>query len=144
MGTQLNNTGWCKLYVSVSLLLSIVFAIVGMVFLFIPDDVLLLFNNISRHLGFPESPLQGFSLYQVLATGYMYLVTLLAYLMYKHPENTFFPILLIQGKSASSLISLAFFLFHLHSLIFLTNGIVDGIIAVGVLVLYRKKRGAKK
>jgi hypothetical protein len=144
MDAQSKNTGWGKVYVSVSLCLSIVFAVVGMIFLFMPDGVFLWFNSISRQLGFPESPLQSFGLYQVLATGYMYLVTLLAYLMYKHPENKFFPILLIQGKSASSLISLAFFLFHLQSLIFLTNGVVDGMIAIGVLILYRKKKGAEK
>jgi hypothetical protein len=144
MGTQLYNTDWRKVYVSTSLCLSMVFAVVGMIFLFMPNGVFLLFNNMSRQLGFPESPLQDFGLYQVLAVGYMYLVTLLAYFMHRHPENTFFPILLIQGKSASSLISLFLFFFHLPSLLFLTNGIVDGMIALGVLVLYQKTKGIQK
>jgi hypothetical protein len=109
-----------------------------------PDGVFLLFNNISRQIGFQEFPLQGFGLYQVLAVAYMYLVTMLAYLMHKHPEDSFFPILLIQGKSASSIISFFLFFLHLPSLLLLTNGIVDGMIALGILVLYRKTREKKK
>ena len=144
MDTHLLNGGWRKVYISVSLCLSMVFAVVGMIFLFMPEGVCVLFSNISKHLGFPESPLQGFGLYQVLAVAYMYLVTLLAYFMHKYPENTFFPMLLIQGKSASSIISLFLYFFHLSSLLLLTNGVVDGIIAVGVLVLYRKARGPRK
>jgi hypothetical protein len=144
MDTQINVIDWRKVYVSTSLCLSMVFAVVGMIFLFIPESVFLVLNNISRYIGFAESPLQGFGLYQVLAVGYMYLVTLLSFLMHKHPENTFFPILLIQGKSASSLISLFLYFFHLRSLLLLTNGIVDGIIAVGVFVLYRKIMGIQK
>ena len=144
MESQGHYTRWHKVYESTSLCLSMVFAVVGMIFLFMPDGVFLLFNNISRHLGFPESPLQGFGLYQVLAAGYMYLVTLLAYLMHKHPANIFFPMLLIQGKSASSIISLSLYFFHLPSLLLLTNGIVDGMIALAVLVLFRKTRGTQK
>lgn len=132
------------MYISVSLCLSLIFAIVGVVFLFTPESVFLLFNNISRQFGFSESPMFGFGLYQVLAVGYMYLVTLLAYLMHKHPENAFFPILLIQGKAASSLISLYLFFFHLPFLILLTNGFVDGMIAIGVILLFQKSKGTQK
>lgn len=144
MDTQLKTAHQRKVYVAVSLGLSLVFAVVGLIFLFFPDGAALLFNKISRQLGFPEAPLQGLGLYHVLAAGYMYLVTLLAYFMYKHPENRFFPILLIHGKSASSLISLIIFFFHPPSLLLLTNGVVDGIIAVGVMVLYRKIRAEQR
>jgi hypothetical protein len=144
MDTPLLNTGWRKAYVSVSLCLSMAFAIVGMIFFFMPDEVFLLFNNISKHLGFSESPLQGSGMYQALAVAYMYLVTLLAYEMHKYPENTFFPMLLIQGKAASSIMSLSLYFLHLSSLLLLTNGVVDGIIAVGVLVLHRKAMGKQK
>jgi hypothetical protein len=144
MDTQTMNNTWRKVYISVSLCLSMVFAIVGLLFLFIPDNVFLLFNTISRLLGLPESQMQGFGLYQVLSVGYMYLVTLLAYFMHKYPDNTFFPLLLIHGKSASSLISLYLFFFHLPSFIFLTNGFVDGMIAIGILLLFRKSKGTRK
>jgi hypothetical protein len=144
MDTRSDNTGWHNLYRSTSLCLSLVFAVVGMIFLCMPDSVFLFFNNISRPLGFPESALQNIGLYQVLSVGYMYLVTLLSYLMYKHPENRYFPLLLIHGKSASSLISFALYFFHLRSLLFLTNGIVDGMIALGILVLYNKTAGTQR
>ena len=144
MDIQQKDNAWLKLYSSVSLCLSLIFAIVGLIFLFVPDDVFLLFNSVSRLLGYPESSLPSFGLYQVLAVGYMYLVTLLAYFMYKYPENKFFPLLLIHGKSASSLLSLYLFFFHLPSLLFLTNGIVDGMIATGVFVLYRKSRETRQ
>ena len=105
-----------------------------------PDGVIQLFNNLSKPLGFPESTMQGFGLYQVLAVGYMYLVTLLAYFMHRHPENSFIALLLIQGKAASSLISLLLYFFNHPLLLLLTNGIVDGVIAMGILLLYRKSR----
>jgi hypothetical protein len=144
MATQENNTAWYNVYRTASLGLSIVFAIVGLIFLFIPDNVFFFFNSVSRFAGFPESPAQGFGLYQILAVGYMYLVTLLAYFMYKYPKTTFFPLLLINGKSASALISFYLFFFHLQSLLLLTNGIVDGTIALGVLILYRLSRGKQQ
>ena len=144
MESQVRNTNWQRVYESTSLCLSMVFAVVGMIFLFMPDGVFLLFNHISRHLGFPEIPLQGFGLYQILAVGYMYLVTLLAYLMHKHPASTIFPMLLIQGKFVSSIISLSLYIFHLPSLLLLTNGAIDGLIALTVLILYRKTRGTQK
>jgi hypothetical protein len=74
----------------------------------------------------------------------MYLVTLLAYFMYKYPENTLPSMLLMHGKSASSVISFSLFFFHLPSLLFLTNGIVDGTIAIGVFFLYRKRQETRQ
>jgi hypothetical protein len=132
------------IYKWTSLCLSIIFALVGLIFLFFPDTVILFFNTISKPFGFAESPTPGFSIYHVLAVGYMYLVALLAYFMYKYPENSFFPVLLINGKSASSLLSFMFFFLHLPSLLFLANGIIDGTIAIGVFVLYRKSRGSQQ
>lgn len=137
------HASWRTLYFSLSLCLSVVFAIVGLIFLFVPDNVFLFFNTVAKQLGFPETGLQGFGLYQVLAVGYMYLVSLLAYFMYANPENVFFPLLLVNGKAASSLISLFLFFFHGTSFLLLTNGIVDGMIAGGVFMVYRKSRGAQ-
>ena len=144
MGGQQKNSTWLKWYRSISLCLSLIFAIVGLFFLFMPDGVFLFFNSISKHIGYPESPLQSFGLFQVLAIGYMYLVTLLAYFMYKYPENTLLPLLLIHGKTASSVISFFLFFFQQPSLLFLVNGFVDGIIAIGVFFLYRKNSEARQ
>jgi len=128
------------LYKGTSLSLAVVFGIVGMVFLLIPGDVLSFFNRISPGLGFTESPVQGTGFYLVLAVGYMYLVTLLACLMARHPDNPIFPILLINAKSASSVLSFALFLLHGPFLIYLANGLIDGSIALCVFILFRKIR----
>ncbi len=119
------------------------FAVTGILFLAIPDKVLVFFNTLSSSFGMAQSPVIDWQFYLILAAGYMYLVTVLAFLMYKHPENRYFPLLLIHAKLASSLLSLAFFLAQSHYLIYLTNFIIDGVIGGAVLVLYLK-RGSRQ
>jgi hypothetical protein len=130
-----------NIYRSSSLTLMLIFAITGMFFLIFPDKTIVFFNDLSMSSGIPASPLSGWSLYLILATGYMYIVSVLAYLMFRHPENHYFPLLLIHAKLASSILSLALFLFHAQNLIYITNCIVDGIIGIGVLIMYVKMRG---
>ena len=127
-----------KLYRPVSLILCLLFAIVGLLFLVIPDRVLEFFNTISGHLGMSPSPVEGHSFYVVLTAGYMYLVTLLAFLMYRNPENRQFPLILAHGKLASSVLSLGLFLIHEYYLIYITNFVVDGFIGIVVLFFYLK------
>jgi hypothetical protein len=83
-------------------------------------------------------PVQGFGFYHILAVGYMYLVTLLAFFMYRHPEDMRFPLLLTHAKLASSILSLALFLFHERYLIYITNFIVDGFIVILVFFFFLK------
>ncbi len=125
-----------KLYRPVSLLAVVMFALVGLIFLFMPNEVLVFFNTASRYLGMPESPVQGVDLYLALAVGYMYLVTLLAYLMYRNPNNRSFPMLLANAKLATSLLSLYLFLMHQPFLIYITNCVVDGLIGLVALFFY--------
>jgi len=66
------------------------------------------------------------------------LVTLLAVFMYREPANRYFPLLLMNAKVASSVLSFALLAFHQRYLIYLTNGIVDGLIALAVLIFYLK------
>lgn len=129
-----------KVYQVISLLLSITFAIVGLVFLVMPDSVLTFFNSISLRLGMPASSTEGINFFLILAVGYMYLVTLLAFLMYRHPENRYFLWLLINAKTASSVLSICMYIFHQHFLIYLTNAIVDGSIAVILFLFYFRLR----
>jgi hypothetical protein len=131
-------------YKPISLILAVLFAVTGLLFLFIPDQVLVFFNNISAAWGMSLSPVNGVSFYLILAAGYMYLVTFLAVQMFRHPENRTFPLILINAKLASSILSLAFFLAHGHYLIYLANCIIDGFIGIVVLVLYLKMKEAKK
>jgi len=123
-----------KYYRTFSLLMAIIFAIVGFIFLFLTNGVLVFFNSIATYFGMKQSPAQGINFYLILASGYMYLVSLLAYMMYKHPDNHYFPLLLTNAKFASSVLSLGFFILHEPFLIYITNCIVDG--SIGVLVLY--------
>lgn len=120
----------------VSLCLAIIFGLVGLVFLFFPDQVLVFFNLLSRALGFPEAPLPGFHFYLALAAGYMYLVALLALMTFARPTDKTCPFLLAHGKIATSLLSFGLFLFHQPYLIYLTNFIVDGLIGVSVIFLF--------
>ncbi len=87
-----------------------------------------------------EAPASGFHFYLVLTGGYMYLVALLAWLMFRYPGNNDFPFLLANGKIATSLLSLGFFLLHRPFLIYLANFIVDGLIGGLVLGLYHTRK----
>ncbi len=125
-----------KLYKSGSLTLAVVFALVRLIFIFITNHVLLLFNDISGYLGMPLSPAEGINFYLILAVGYMYLVTLLAYFMYRCPEDPRYPLLLAHGKLASSVLSIYLFTAHQPCLIYIANGIIDGFIGILVMVMY--------
>ena len=126
-----------NMYKLISLSLAIAFAIVGCLFLIAPGGVLGFFNRLSGAMGFERSADQGPGLYVTLAVAYMYVVTVLAFFMYRHPENGVFPLLLVHAKSASALVSLWFFAFHRPYLVLLVNGVVDGAIAAGVFLLRR-------
>jgi hypothetical protein len=129
-----------KAYKRISLCLAIVFGAVGLLFLFMSSDVLLLFNRISIAIGMEELVSGENKFYVILAVAYMYLVTMLAALMYIHPEQTVYPLLLVNGKAASATLSLLFFFLDKPLLIYLTNGILDGLIGVFVIVMYRSIR----
>jgi len=129
-----------RTYKSVSLILLVLFSATGIIFLVIPDKVLMLFNSLSVFLKMPSSPVDGRNFYLILAVGYMYLVTVLAFLMFKRPDNHYFPLLLIHAKLASSILSLALYFLEAHRLIYLANFVIDGVIGVAVLVMYLKMR----
>lgn len=129
-----------KIYRWISLSMAGVFASVGLMFLFFPKTPILFFNRISPALGFDPSPVEGLGFYIVLAVAYMYLVTLLALQMYRHPGEKIYAVLLAQGKTASSLLSLYLFLVQQPYLIFLANFLVDGMIGILVFVLMKKGR----
>ncbi|HEX9973827.1 MAG TPA: hypothetical protein VGD14_17290 [bacterium] len=129
-----------RLYNLFSFLAFITFAVVGLIFLFIPESVLVFFNRLSGYLGMSPSSTEGINFYLILAVSYMYLVTLLAFLMYRHPENKWLPLLLIHGKFASSILSICLFLFHQPYLIYLTNFSVDGLIGIAALIFYLRLR----
>ena len=125
-----------RVYKWLSLFLCISFGLVGIIFLVIPGDVILFFNRASALFGLDEAPREIHGFYLILAVAYMYFVTLLAWMMFRRPEQKLYLWLLVHAKSASSLLSVLMFLIHRHYLIYVTNAIVDGSIAVLLLVVY--------
>lgn len=133
-----------RAYKAISLSLTTIFAAVGMLFLFYPNGVLGFFNIMSRSLGMAPAQEQGVNFYLILAVGYMYLVALLAYFMYRCPDDSRFPLLLTHAKLASSILSFYLFAVHQPYLIYVTNGLVDGFIGLLALFMYSNlKRAAK-
>jgi len=133
-----------KLYRTAALAMTAGFVVVGALFLAIPDGVLSFFNHLSGALGLPEAPPVGRPFFLILASGYMYMVSLLAWLMFRHPENRTFPLLLAQGKLVTSLLSLGFFLAHRPYLIYLANFCIDGLIAASVWWISRLRRDGSR
>jgi hypothetical protein len=127
-----------KTYRLVSLSFMIAFIAVGFVFLFIPGQVLIFFNNLSGYFGLPLIPVHEAGFYHILAVGYMYLVAVIAFFMIRHPEVARLPLLLAHGKFASSFLSLCFAVVYEPYLIFLVNAAVDGIIGLIALYFYRR------
>ncbi len=124
-----------------SLGLAVVFALVGGVFLLLPREMLAFFNAVSRRLGMSEGPVER-SFFGVLAAAYMYVVTILAWSMYRFPGEKIYPLVLGQAKIASSLLSFLMFFFQAPWLIYLVNGIVDGGLGLVVLMMFLRVRAA--
>jgi hypothetical protein len=127
-------------YRRISLCLAIVFGIVGVMFLFMSADVLFAIDGVARALGMSEDVPVARSVFVALAVAYMYVVTLLASMMHLHPEQSVYPLLLFNAKGASSVVSLFFFIADRPLLSYLANGIVDGLIGILVLAMYRSCR----
>lgn len=129
-----------RLYKLFSLVTAAIFAVAGLVFLFFPAAVPIFFNSISGYFGLPQAPVQGTDFYLILASAYMYLVALLAYLMYRYPEQNIYPFLLAQGKLVSSFISVYLFLVHQPYLIYFANFVIDGFIGIAALYFMKMKK----
>lgn len=128
-------------YKILSLTMAAVFAAVGLLFLLWPGAPVRFLNAPGRGLGFPEAPLPETGFYLGLAVGFMYVVTLLAFLMFRNPSVRAFPFLLAQAKGASSLLSFGLFVFHRPYFIYLANGLVDlGLCLLAVALLRSLKR----
>jgi hypothetical protein len=120
--------------------LAVAFASVGLLFLALPGGVLAFFDGWSRRSGLAAFPGPVDRFWLVLAAAYMYVVTVLAWSMFRRPEDPVYPRLLAHAKLCSAALSLAAFALSAPHLIFLTNGIVDGAIGGAALVLWRRCR----
>jgi hypothetical protein len=124
----------------VSGVLCAAFALVGAAFLTVPGVVLSFFDAWSARAGLATSAGEPAELYVVLAGAYMYLVTLLAWSMFRHPRDAGPARLLVHAKLASAVLSFGIFFLRQPHLVLLVNGVVDGAIGALVVLLLRLRR----
>ena len=130
--TSERRAGKERLITITGLMLAGTFAVVGAIFLIVPGEVLAAFNWLSSGIGLPAAPVDRLAFYPALAVAYMYVVTLLSWMMARRPRERVFPWLLVNAKAASSLLSLALFVIDDQYLIYLANFAVDGVISLFV------------
>jgi hypothetical protein len=112
--------------------LATAFALVGLLFLAAPGGVLAALDRVGGELGFTPTSAAGHSLYLALAVAYMYVVTVLAVLMARRPDEPAFATLLVHAKAASAVLSLALFAADDRQFAYLANFLVDAAIALFV------------
>jgi hypothetical protein len=126
-------------FVALSLrLLAISFAVVGILFIAVPDGVGDVISDLGDWLGsFPRAPETQEQLWLALAFAYMVVITGIC-LVAQADVVRYRPLLLVlaAGKTASSLASLAFYLFDQDVFIYLLNFLVDGFLALLALWLW--------
>jgi hypothetical protein len=117
-------------------LLALAFAVVGVLFIAIPDGVLDAISDLGDEIGdFARAPETVERLWLALAFAYMVVITGIC-LTVQFDVVRYRPLLLVlaAGKAASSLAALAYFLFDQDVFIYLLNFLVDGSL-VGIALL---------
>jgi len=126
---------WCRLTLQV---LAACFVVVGAQFLFLPDATVRSLNAVGSWLGdFTPAPASELRFWLSLATGYMVLVTALAYVaqrnLRRHRDLVAF---LALGKGTSSLVALGFYVYASNAFLYLANFYVDGAITLMALAIW--------
>jgi hypothetical protein len=121
-------------------LLAAGFAIVGLLFILMPDGVLGALDDTGDWLPlghFGEAPDTTQQLWLALGFAYMVVITGLC-LVIQADVVRYRPLLLLlaAGKTASSLAALGFYLFDTDVFAYLANFAVDGLLALGALWLW--------
>jgi hypothetical protein len=117
-------------------LLAASFAVVGILFIAVPNGVLDVISDLGDDLGgFVAAPETVEKLWLALAFAYMVVITGIC-LVVQTDVPRYRPLLLVlaAGKAASSLAALGFYVFDSHVFIYLLNFLVDGFL-VGVALL---------
>jgi hypothetical protein len=117
-------------------LLAASFAVVGILFIAVPDGVLDVISDLGDEIGsFTTAPETAEKLWLALAFAYMVVITGIC-LVVQADVVRYRPLLLVlaAGKTASSLAALGFYVFDSDVFIYLLNFIVDGLL-VGVSLL---------
>jgi hypothetical protein len=119
-------------------LLALSFAVVGILFIAVPDGVLDTISDLGDSLGdFSRAPETEEQLWLALGFAYMVVITGIC-LVAQADVPRFRPLLLVLavGKAASSLASLGFYLFDDDVFIYLLNFLVDGFLALASIWLW--------
>jgi hypothetical protein len=127
-----------KLVVAALRLLAVSFAVVGILFIAVPSGVLDVISDVGEWLGNgTRAPHTQEDLWLALGFAYMVVITGIC-LVAQADVVRYRPLLLVlvAGKTASSLGSLAFFLIDERVFIYLLNFLVDGFLALLALWLY--------
>ena len=109
-------------------LLAASFAVVGILFISVPDGVLDVISDLGDAIGdFPRAPETTEQLWLALGFAYMVVITGIC-LVVQLDVVRYRPLLLVlaAGKAASSLAALGFFVFDGDVFIYLLNFLVDG------------------
>src|SRR4051795_9083604 len=121
-------------------LLAVSFAVVGILFIAVPNGVLDVISDLGDEIGsFTRAPDTVEKFWLALAFAYMVVITGIC-LVVQADVVRYRPLLLVlaAGKTASSLATLAFFVFDEQVFAYLLNFLLDGslvLIALGLWVL---------
>jgi hypothetical protein len=119
-------------------LLAASFALVGLLFVAMPDGLLGAISDLGDSIGdFAEAPETTEQLWLALGFAYMVVITAIC-LVVQADVVRYRPFLLVLalGKAASSLASLGFYLFDQDVFAYLLNFLVDGFLALAALWLW--------
>ena len=129
-----------RLYRAIALAFAVIFAAVGVMFLAAPGEIRALLDQVGIGTATPGMPAADVDsgLFRALAVAYMYLVALLAWMMFRRPTEPAWPTLLSNAKLASATVSFVLFVAHRPYLVYPVNGVVDGLIGATALLLRRR------
>ncbi len=119
-------------------LLAASFALVGLLFIAMPDGALGAISDLGDSIGsFTEAPETTEQLWLALGFAYMVVITGIC-LVVQADVARYRPLVLVlaAGKAASSLASLGFYLFDEDVFAYLLNFLVDGFLALAALWLW--------
>jgi hypothetical protein len=119
-------------------LLAASFALVGLLFIAMPDGTLGAISDLGEQIGsFTEAPETTQQLWLALGFAYMVVITGIC-LVVQADVVRYRPLLLVlaAGKATSSLASLGFFIFDQDVFAYLLNFLVDGFLALAALWLW--------
>ena len=121
------------MYKSLSFIGAVVFAVCGIFFLIFPNSAYQFFNSVSISLGMQSAPEAEIGFFYIYFIGYFYLTAVLAFLMYRNPENRHFPVLLAHCSYAVSVLSITLFLIRKPYLIYIVSLVAN--VIIGTLAL---------